>query len=131
MGWFAALRRDRLLFAIAASLVLLAHLFQPLAEARAASKADGWVICTVFGMQKAQPGSKLAPSGTVEDCPSCIMGPCAGMAVPLRVAAPFDHAFAAPVAFRDGRLISIESKIPPERLNEPPPAIRAPPSVLA
>ena len=130
-GWFAALRRDRLLFAIAASLVLLAHVCQPLAEARAASRADGWVICTMFGMQKAEPDGKLPPIGAADDCPSCIMGPCAGMAAPLRVEAPFDPAFAAPVAYRDGRLISIETKIPAERLNEPPPAIRAPPSILA
>lgn len=129
-GWFAALRRDRLLFVVTASLVLLAHVFQPLAEARAAGTANAWVICTMFGM-KAAPDGKLPPIGAADDCPTCIGGPCAGMAAPLKVEASFEAAFPMPVASHDGFLAPIETKISPDRLNEPPPAIRAPPSILA
>jgi len=130
-GWFAALRRDRLLFAVAASLVLLAHLFQPLAEARAAGRADGLVICTMLGMETtAVPDGKLPPAGALDHCPTCIGGPCSGMAAPLRVEA-FEPAFAAPVAHSEIGIFPVEARIPPDRLNEPPPAIRAPPSVLS
>lgn len=131
-GWFAALRRDRLLFAVAATLVLLTHLFQPLAEAKAANTANAWVICTIFGMQAAAPDSKdIPPIGAPDDCPTCIGGPCAGMAVPLRLVPAFEAAFPAPVANRESTLELVETTIPPDRLNEPPPAIRAPPLVLA
>ncbi|MGB3390872.1 MAG: hypothetical protein WBA88_23150 [Pseudaminobacter sp.] len=131
-GWFAALRRDRLLFAVAATLVLLTHLFQPLAEAKAADTENAWVICTMFGMQTAAPDSKaMPPVGAPDDCPTCIGGPCAGMAAPLRLATAFEAAFPAPVANRGSTPELVETTIPPDRLNEPPPAIRAPPFVLA
>ncbi|WP_019172678.1 hypothetical protein [Pseudaminobacter salicylatoxidans] len=130
-GWFAALRRDRLLFAIAASLVLLAHVFQPLAEARAASRADGLVICTMLGMRTVVPDGKLPPAGTTDKCPTCIGGPCAGMVAPLKVVDVFEKAFAAPVTLCDAGVFPAEIRIPPDRLSEPPPAIRAPPSFLS
>ncbi|WP_245450643.1 hypothetical protein [Borborobacter arsenicus] len=126
------LRRDRLLFAVAATLVLLTHLFQPLAEARAAEAENAWVICTMFGMQTASPESKsVPPVGAPDGCSTCIGGPCAGFAVPLRLATAFEQAFPAPVANREAMPGLVETTIPPDRLNEPPPAIRAPPFVLA
>ncbi|RJG42895.1 hypothetical protein [Mesorhizobium sp. DCY119] len=131
-GWFAALRRDRRLFALAATLVLVAHVFQPLAEARAANTANAWIICTTFGMQTATPdGKQLPPIGAADDCPTCIGGPCAGMAAPLKIEPSFEAAFPALVESRGQLFASFEAKIPPDRLNEPPPAIRAPPSILA
>ena len=85
-GWFATLRRDRVLFAIAGTLVLLTHVFQPWAEARAANTANAWVICTTFGMQMGTPdGKKLPPAGAADDCPQCI-GACGGMAVQAKAA---------------------------------------------
>lgn len=131
-GWFAALRRDRLLFAVAATLVLLTHLLQPLAEARATDRVNAWVICTMFGMQVASSDDKsIPPVGTPENCPSCIGGPCAGMTAPLRLATAFEEAFPTLEAERAAVPGYVDTTIPPDRLNEPPPAIRAPPFVLA
>ena len=77
-GWFDALRRDRTLFAVAATLVLLTHLFQPLAEANAANTAKAWVICTMFGETKASgAGDALPPFGAADEHP----GPAAGQRV--------------------------------------------------
>ncbi|GLS31856.1 hypothetical protein SAMN04488498_102460 [Mesorhizobium albiziae] len=129
-GWFAALRRDRVLFAIAGTLVLLSHIFQPWAEARAANTANAWVICTTFGMQMGSPdGKKLPPAGAADDCPQCI-GACGGIAAKQRLPAVAYMAFPAPVAFRHA-VVSFHEDIPSGRLNEPPPAIRAPPSTAA
>src|SRR5690606_38563924 len=95
------LRRDRLLFGVAATLVLLAHLFQPLAEARAANTDFAWVICTVFGAQTTSTdGKSLPPIGASDDCPTCIGGPCAGMVAPLRLAPSFEAAFPSRMASR-------------------------------
>jgi hypothetical protein len=131
-GWFAALRRDRLLFAVAAAFLLLTHLFQPVAAARAANTANAWVICTIFGMQAASTdGTSTPPIGVPDECLACIGGPYASMAVPLRLATSFEAAFPAPMANRESVPGRVETTIPPDRLNEPPPAIRAPPLVLA
>lgn len=132
IGWFAALRRDRLWFAVAASLLLLAHLFQPLADARAANAGNDWVICTIFGMQTVSPDeNSTPPAGTKDHCPTCIGGPCAGMAAPLRVADAVEAAFPSREAVREARSGLEASQLLPVSLNEPPPAIRAPPAVLA
>src|SRR5918995_7374308 len=87
-GWFHTLRRDRALFAVAATLVLLAHLFQPLAEAKAANTAKACVICTMFGEAKS-PADDSVP-GAADDCPTCIGGPCAGMDAPPKLSAGFE-----------------------------------------
>lgn len=123
---FAALRRDRRLFALVASLVLLTHLFQPLAEANAASTAKAWVICSMLGMASPD-GDRLPPAGNADQCPTCIGGPCAGMAALPRAEASSEAAFPAPAANRGEVFAPVETKVPPDRLNEPPPAIRAPP----
>jgi hypothetical protein len=127
-GWFQTLRRDRTLFAVAATLVLLTHLFQPLAEANAANTARAWVICTMFGEAKAPAANgALPPPGAADDCPTCIGGPCAGMVAPAKLLAGSEPAFAAPAAYAGRFEYYIETKNPSGRLNEPPPAIRAPP----
>jgi len=127
-GWFQTLRRDRALFAVAATLVLLTHLFQPLAEANAANTAKAWVICTMFGEAKSPAADgDLPPPGAADDCPTCIGGPCAGMDAPPKLSAGSEPAFAASAAFAGRFPQWLETKNPPGRLNEPPPAIRAPP----
>lgn len=127
-GWFQTLRRDRALFAVAATLVLLTHLFQPLAEANAANTAKAWVICTIFGEAKAPAANgDLPPPGAADDCPTCIGGPCVGMVAPPKLLAGSEPAFAAPAAYAGRFTHSTETENPPGRLNEPPPAIRAPP----
>jgi hypothetical protein len=126
-GWFAALRRDRLLFAIVGTLVLLSHIFQPWAEARAANTANAWVICTAFGMEMGSPSGKgLPPAGAADDCPQCI-GACGGIAAKPKIMAASEIAFPAPAAFRHALTAVHTEDLPPGRLNEPPPAIRAPP----
>ena len=127
-GWFAALRRDRVLFAVAASLVLVTHLFQSLAAANAADTAKAWVICSMVGAEKAAPdGVAPPPSGADDHCPTCIGGPCAGMEAPPKLATASGSAFAGPEAYADLVYRSIETRNPPKLLSEPPPAIRAPP----
>ena len=129
-GWFAALRRDRVLFALAGTLVLLVHVFQPLAEARAANTANAWIICTAFGMETGSPsGKNVPPAGTADDCPQCI-GACAGIAAKQKLPVVAEMAFPAAVAFRRAAVSVSSADIPPGRLNEPPPAIRAPPRVV-
>jgi hypothetical protein len=127
-GWFQTLRRDRTLFVMAATLVLLTHLFQPLAEANAANTAKAWVICTMFGEAKAPAADgALPPPGAADDCPTCIGGPCAGMVAPPKLSAGSEPAFTSPAAYVGLFTHSVETDIPPGRLAEPPPAIRAPP----
>lgn len=128
-GWFAALRRDRVLFALAGTFILLSHVFQPLAAAHAASTANGWVICTTLGMETASPdGMNLPVPGAADHCPQCI-GACGGIAVKQKLPATIEFAFPAPVAFRHATASVFSEDIPPGRLNEPPPAIRAPPFI--
>lgn len=127
-GWFQTLRRDRALFAMAAILVLLTHLFQPLAEAHAANTAKAWVICTMFGEARSPAADgALPPPGAADDCPTCIGGPCAGMDAPPKLSAGSEPAFAAPAAYAGRFPPWLATENPPGRLNEPPPAIRAPP----
>jgi hypothetical protein len=129
-GWFAALRRDRALFALAGTLILLAHVFQPWVEARAANTANAWVICTAFGMAIASPDDKdLPPAGSADDCPQCT-GACGGFATKQKMPTVTDIAFPAPVAFRHAVASVSAEDIPSSRLNEPPPAIRAPPFIV-
>jgi hypothetical protein len=128
LGWFQTLRRDRALFAVAATLVFFAHLFQPQAEANAAATAKAWVICTMFGEAKDPAADGALPlPGAADDCPTCIAGPCAGMDAPPKFSAGSEPAFAAPAAFAGRFTHSTETENPPGRLNEAPPAIRAPP----
>lgn len=128
-GWFAALRRDRVLFALACTFILLSHVFQPLAAAHAASTANGWVICTTLGMETGSPDGKTLPApGTADHCPQCI-GACGGIAVKQKLPTAIEFAFPAPVAFRHAIASVFSEDIPPGRLNEPPPAIRAPPFI--
>jgi hypothetical protein len=126
-GWFQTLRRDRALFAVAATLVLFAHLFQPLAEANAANTAKAWVICTMFGEAKSPADDSVLVPGAADDCPTCIGGPCAGMDAPPKLSASSEPAFAGPPAYAGQFPHWLKTENPPGRLNEPPPAIRAPP----
>ncbi len=100
----AALRRDRILFAVTGALIVIASYFQPLAEANAAGTAHWWIVCTEFGTARSgpqEPGSGVLPGA--DDCPKCVAGTCqpitpvkavadsagcAGIAVPDREPAP-------------------------------------------
>src|SRR5215212_11087765 len=69
-GWFATLRRDRRLFALAATLLLCLDLFQPVATAHAGGAA-GTSICTLH----ADPARKQPPTDS-HDCLQCLGACC-------------------------------------------------------
>lgn len=120
-----------MLFAVAGTLVLLLHVFQPWAEARAANTANAWIICTTFGMERGSPSGKhVPPAGAADDCPHCV-GACASLAAAKqKLPTIVDMAFPAPAAFRQVLVSIFKQEIPAGRLNEPPPAIRAPPRTV-
>jgi hypothetical protein len=90
------------------------------------------VICTIFGMQTVSPDeSSTSPDGVQDHCPTCIVGPCAGIVAPLRLASAFEEAFPSPEAISEAMPRLTLTTLPPAPLNEPPPAIRAPPAILA
>lgn len=119
--WFAILRRDRGLFAFAASLLVLTHLFQPLAQAHAAANANAWVICTALGMEMpSSPGDQ--PRG---ECPDCISALAWLSKLTVPPAEPTTFVLPARVA---GNLVFAPfAGFAPSSTSKPPPAIRAPP----
>lgn len=123
----AALRRDRLLFAVTGAMILFASYFQPLAEANAAGTAHSWIVCTEFGAARTgpqEPGRDVLPGA--DDCPKCVAGACQPFSPVKAIAGP---AAAVDVAIPDGdvapRFVSGEA------LRSGPPSgtrgIRAPP----
>lgn len=67
--WFDTLRRDRSLFVLLASFILLLQAMQPLAMASQATGGGHFVICTDGDVDPGQP--QLHP-----DCAKCIAGSC-------------------------------------------------------
>lgn len=122
---FASLRRDRLLFALLGSLLLLFHALQPLAAAQMPDDRH-FAICTIHGIDNAGASDKT-PAGPFDDCPVCLISAaCSGLAV-HKAMLDASAAFPTPamvivaqprVALRSG---------PDGRQGEPSPAIRAPP----
>ena len=91
LGWLAALRRDRLLFAVTGALILFASYLQPLAEANAAGTAHAWIICTEFGAARSgptEPGSGTLPGA--DDCPKCVAGACQPITPAKAITGPAD-----------------------------------------
>ncbi|HHZ07360.1 MAG TPA: hypothetical protein GX405_01110 [Rhizobiales bacterium] len=96
----AALRRDRVLFAVTGALILFAAYLQPLAEARATGTAHAWIVCTEFGaVRSASAGSGGGVLPGADDCPKCVTGSCQPTG-PLQAIA--DSAGTGDVAFPDG-----------------------------
>lgn len=124
--WFGKLRRDRGLFAVVASFVMLLNVLQPLTAARA-GEAGGWVICTMYGAEKPVEAADL-PSAWPEDCPICLAGSgCSAGAPAYKAALSPEPAFAAPPALARLNLVRESDTLPVLRAGDPPPAIRAPP----
>lgn len=128
IGWFEQLRRDGALFAFVGAIILVANLFQPLAQASAAEADPGWTICTTHGVTNvAGPGDSGKGPDHSRDCPLCIgTNHCGGMSAPklLLSAAP---AFMPLNALRDPATPVASSPEPRRLPGDPPPAIRAPP----
>ncbi|WP_309083841.1 hypothetical protein [Chelativorans sp.] len=120
-SWFAALRRDRGLFALVGALAVLLGLLQPVAAAKDATFADLLVICT----DHSSPAPADHPPAGGPDCPLCPTGHLCGLAGFLGTAAS-----AAPAVIPPER--DLPTAIPAgTRLAAPageaPPAIRGPP----
>jgi hypothetical protein len=123
-SWFAALRRDGRLFAIAAALSLVFAMLQPLVPAQAA--ADAAVICSAHA-DAATPG-KGVPADP-HDCPCCIFGHiCGGLPLHAKALAAGAPAFAPSSTFRHV-LANLRAQPAGQRIAAGPPGIRAPPSV--
>lgn len=130
-SWFSALRHDGGLFAFVGALLLFANVLQPLAEAHAASTGKAWVICTVFGTAKPvdADGTPL-PAAAADDCPICLAG-----APQLDQAPPPAHILSVDWAFPEPTDTALIRWPDPQPIQlrpgpaEPPPGIRAPPSV--
>lgn len=126
-GWLAALRRDRLLFAVTGALILFASYLQPLAEANAAGTSHAWIICTEFGAARSgpmEPGSATLPGA--DDCPKCVAGACRPIVPVKAIPGP---AGAGPVAVpaRDPELRTAEGETIPPAPPSGTHGIRAPP----
>lgn len=129
-SWFDALRRDGLLFALVATILLVGGLLQPLAEARAAETAKAWIVCTIFGAEKPADasGTPLDAAGS-DDCPLCIAGHrCANAGPPADLAGALP-AFDIPERVAADALGAVRPAAP-RRRHEPPNGIRAPPLSL-
>lgn len=122
----AALRRDRILFAVTGALIVIASYFQPLAEANAAGTAHAWIVCTEFGAARAGPDAPGGALPAADDCPKCIAGTCQPPAPVKALAAGGDPVrLALPEPGAAMRPATAETAPP-----GPPPAlrsIRAPP----
>ena len=124
--WFVTLRRDRGLFALVGSLVLLLNVLQPAVAARAGDGAH-WAICTIYGVEKPVERSDL-PAAWPDECPICIAGHSAGNA-PVKAVFASEPAFLAPEPLADAAFETDRGYGPGARPGDPPPAIRAPPSL--
>lgn len=123
--WFATLRRDSGLFAVAGALVMLLNIVQPLLAAQA-SDAGHWVICTVYGPEKPIEASDL-PAAMSDKCPICLAGNACAGAPAYKAALSSDPAFPAPAALTAAPLHVEERGPVTPGPTGPPPAIRAPP----
>ncbi|MCR4265613.1 DUF2946 family protein [Nitratireductor sp. ZSWI3] len=122
--WFDSLRRDAKLFAVAGFLALLLNALQPLMAAATASPADGFVICTTYGVGQVGDNNREHPRDV--ECPLCLTGHSCG--IQLVANAP-----AAPAALTRPMAVGIRIALPwrldvsTARAGASPPSIRAPP----
>lgn len=123
---FASLRRDRLLFALVGTLVLLLNALQPLAAAQA-SEGGHLAICTLYGIDDQAAASGDAPGSPLDDCPICLIGNACSSAAAYKAALAAFAAFPAPAALVSAPPRTALKTGPAARRDIPPPAIRAPP----
>ena len=121
---FASLRRDRFLFALLGTLVLILNTLQPLAAAQ--MPGGHMAICTALNAG-GETGASGDSSGPLDDCPVCLIGNACGAAAAYKATPAAFAAFPAPAALAAQPLLAVASDGPAELLVAPPPAIRAPP----
>jgi hypothetical protein len=121
-SFFACLRRERRLFALVGSLVLLLGVWQPLALAEQGTSGAG-VIC--HGANS-DPGPDTGPDEPQRDCPMCIGGLCASAFAAAKALPAAGFSLAGPPITEDGFAAALIA--PPMRGRiGPQPPIRAPP----
>ena len=124
---FASLRRDRLLFALLGTVVLLLHTLQPLAAAQMPGGGH-MAICTALDAGGDGAAAGGSAPGALDDCPVCLLGnACGGVALHKAVPAGL-AAFPAPLALAARSPIPVAADDPAALMVAPPPAIRAPPA---
>lgn len=129
--FLASLRRDRGLFALVGSFLIILAMMQPLAAAIAQGDKGGhWVICTLAGAQIQTETGEL-PGSMTQTCPACVLGNGCGIAAPAyRAILSAEPAFPAPdrlgaTPLPDQRPLWVARPGP----GNPPTAIRAPPFI--
>lgn len=122
--WFDSLRRDARLFAAVGFLALFLGALQPLAVAASASPADGFVICTTYGVGTAGDDNRGHASDI--ECPLCITGHSCAFQLMASTPAP-SLAITLPAAVETRAALSWAVVDPGARAGDPPPSIRAPP----
>ena len=121
-SFFAGLRRERKLFALVGSLVLLLGIGQPAAFA-GQGPSGGLIFC--HGMNPfAGPGT--GQDTPQRDCPMCIGGLCASAFAAAKALPPVGFALAGPPIAEDGFAAALIAPPMRERTGPQPP-IRAPP----
>lgn len=121
-SWFARLRRDRVLFAVAGVLSLLLSALQPAAAVQNAEIRALLILCS--DIHEATPAQSAPEQGS--HCPLCPAGHLCGLHI--APAAPAQTPFFEPFALHEGQppLVRGADRLPAAR-GEAPPAIRGPP----
>lgn len=126
LSLFASLRRDRLLFALVSTLILLLHTLQPLAAAQMPQDRH-LAICTFHGIINTGKTTDETPASPFDICPVCLIGgTCSNMAAGKAVL-DTSAAFAEPDTLTIERPYITLLTGPAGRQGKPSPAIRAPP----
>ena len=126
LSLFASLRRDRLLFALVSTLILLLHMLQPLAAAQM-PESRHLAICTLHGLLDPGTATGEMPTDPLDKCPVCLIGStCSSMAA---CKATLDTTPAFPVPGMNAIAAPVISSQtgPAGPQGKPSPAIRAPP----
>ncbi|MEX0957086.1 MAG: hypothetical protein WDZ83_17975 [Rhizobiaceae bacterium] len=119
-SFFHSLRRERKLFALVGSLVLLLGVWQPFAFA-GQGLSGAWGIC--HGMDS---GPGTGPDAPQRDCPMCIGGLCASALAAAKALPPAGFSLAGPLIKEDG-FAAVPIAPPMRGRTGPQPPIRAPP----
>ena len=121
-SFFAGLRRERKLFALVGSLVLLLGIGQPAAFA-GQGLSGGWIICHGANPVAGPDDGQDTPQ---RDCPMCIGGLCASAFAAAKALPAVGFSLAGPSITEDGFATALIAPPVRERTGPQPP-IRAPP----
>ena len=123
---FASLRRDRFLFALVGTLVLFLNALQPLAASQM-PEGGHMALCTALNVEGQAEAADRSSHGVLDDCPICLIGNACANAAAYKATAAAAPAFPAPASLTGAPAQAAHRSDAVERLDAPPPAIRAPP----